>query len=111
MTTVHRLRAWVEGVCAECPFAILEGDEYVLLQGGPEDRYVRRHAECHEAGALGLHARSGVGRVRDALGGLALPRGHSARLAWARHLWRHRRHPLAVEARTRYAEEVAWGGS
>lgn len=111
-------KARKEHRCNECPFPIEKGETYMRVGSLFEGKWetFRRHKECENAGKMDKHCHSAMGYVREDLVECELDRGHDARRAWGRHLWRFRKHPKARDLRVKevldscvnYAGEGHW---
>jgi hypothetical protein len=85
------VKARKEHRCSECPFPIEPKETYIRIGS--------MHKLCYESGEMSDHCHSIIGEVYDDLRDCDIPRGHPARRAWGRHLWRFRKQPKAKELR------------
>jgi len=94
------IKARKEHNCCECPFPIEKGERYFNARGKWDDFAVfKRHTLCVTASEIDEHCTSAFGNVRADMIDCELDRGHPARRAWGRHLWRFRKHPKARNMR------------
>lgn len=94
-------KARKEHHCEECPFPIEKNEIHHVATGKWDGQVstLRRHLACHEASAIEEGCISAYSALIEDMRDCGLQRGHPSRKAWAKHLWRFRKHPKALGMR------------